>query len=584
MQHRLEQVIAENLHQTHRDRAQFFSSVIQQRTVLAQTITTRPNALAQLRKALSDPNDPVITGQLQAVAASYLPHGFSWVAFHQNRRALAEVGVPLSGPRLEVSLHGQHKRELVWRDGYYLRTRLPLRDAHGFVGTAIMEQPLEVLDQLAADTNQLGQTGEMVICDVSKNPFRCFPERFLKQPFDLPHTVDGIRTPMARVLDGKSGTVSALDFRKQQVMAAYGPVGDTGLGMVLKTDWSEMYAPVREQLHWTLLVLVAFVALSLWLVRSHLQPLLQLIIGSRQAALTNEARFLAAAENNPDGFYLLESVRDAGNAITDFRFVFLNENGVRLVSSLPKEQFIGKTLSEMLPWMRDHGYLQKCRHVAETNEPLTDEFQIEAPGVKASWLSSYAARLGDGVAITLRDISERKNAEQELRSMAESDPLTGLANRASFMERLRHAMAHAAGRARPMALLYLDIDHFKRINDTLGHAAGDELLRTIALRLQDSVRTTDTVARLGGDEFTVVLSEMRDAGDAEVVARKVGNAVRQPLILEGRTLTITSSIGIVLYRGESLEASDLIRRADEALYRAKTEGRDRFMFSYPPET
>ncbi|SHN13844.1 diguanylate cyclase domain-containing protein [Rhizobacter sp. OV335] len=174
---------------------------------------------------------------------------------------------------------------------------------------------------------------------------------------------------------------------------------------------------------------------------------------------------------------------------------------------------------------------------------------------------------------TYADVNDRKIAESRLRRLAEFDTLTGLPNRALFHDRLQQAMARA-NRGGPMALLFLDVDRFKDINDTLGHEAGDKLLKVFAIRMQAAVRESDTVARLAGDEFTIILEGLRDAADARMLAGKMVETLRQPIELGGQSVEVTASIGVTLcIPGEGDDAA-LLRRADAALYEAKRRGRN----------
>jgi diguanylate cyclase (GGDEF)-like protein/PAS domain S-box-containing protein len=176
---------------------------------------------------------------------------------------------------------------------------------------------------------------------------------------------------------------------------------------------------------------------------------------------------------------------------------------------------------------------------------------------------------------TYTDINDAKIAEGRLRRLAEFDTLTGLPNRALFNDRLRQGMARAA-RGKPLALLFLDIDRFKSINDSFGHEAGDKLLKVFAGRMLGAVRQSDTVARLAGDEFTIILEQLASAGDAKAVARKLVEALRQPIAIAGRMLEVTVSIGVALCAPGDGDDVALLRRADEALYEAKRRGRDGF--------
>jgi diguanylate cyclase (GGDEF)-like protein/PAS domain S-box-containing protein len=178
----------------------------------------------------------------------------------------------------------------------------------------------------------------------------------------------------------------------------------------------------------------------------------------------------------------------------------------------------------------------------------------------------------------LIDVTERKAAEAKILHLARTDQLTGLANRATFMERLRQAFAASRRGASAFALLSLDIDRFKEINDTLGHPAGDQLLATVAERLRTSVRESDIVARLGGDEFAILQSELNDGSDAGALAGKIRDALAIPVTLSGNVVRITASVGIATYAPEIATPDDMLAQADVALYRAKEEGRDQYRF------
>ena len=173
------------------------------------------------------------------------------------------------------------------------------------------------------------------------------------------------------------------------------------------------------------------------------------------------------------------------------------------------------------------------------------------------------------------DITDRKRMEDALHSVAHSDALTGLANRPLFSDRLRLALARARRAGTRVAVLYLDIDRFKEVNDKLGHAAGDMLLRDFAARLRAGVRASDTVARFGGDEFVVLLEDVSDQEATLRVAEKILRDAARPLRLEGRDLVATVSIGIAFGHGERSE-EELLRQADAALYQAKAAGRNAY--------
>ena len=186
--------------------------------------------------------------------------------------------------------------------------------------------------------------------------------------------------------------------------------------------------------------------------------------------------------------------------------------------------------------------------------------------------------LGELVFAAGLDISERRQAEHQIEHLAYHDALTGLPNRHLFVDRLDHALTRAQRTEETLAVLFVDIDHFKAINDSLGHTAGDVLLRTIALRLRSSLRTEDTVARLGGDEFTVLVSGLKDPNDLLRLAQKIHSTIKVPVDVASRELTVSASIGVGLYPQDGETAEQLLRNADLAMYRAKELGRDRTQF------
>jgi diguanylate cyclase (GGDEF)-like protein/PAS domain S-box-containing protein len=198
------------------------------------------------------------------------------------------------------------------------------------------------------------------------------------------------------------------------------------------------------------------------------------------------------------------------------------------------------------------------------------------------WLNVRAVRDPEGpvrnYVAMFSDITRLKDAEHNLYRLAYYDELTELPNRTLFQEKIDHAIDLAKRSNRSMALLFIDLDRFKLINDTLGHDAGDALLRAAAMRLKECVRRSDLVARLGGDEFVVMLEELRHAEDAAVTAQKVIAVLSHPFNLNGLEMQVSASIGITLYPEDAENASGLIKNADTAMYRAKERGRNGYQF------
>jgi diguanylate cyclase (GGDEF)-like protein len=189
-------------------------------------------------------------------------------------------------------------------------------------------------------------------------------------------------------------------------------------------------------------------------------------------------------------------------------------------------------------------------------------------------LSGAALLVGLFVAVVVLRHTNRVSRERE--HLAIHDPLTGLPNRTLFMDRLRQSLKRARRRKTLVGVMFIDLDRFKRVNDTLGHASGDQLIRQVAKRLQTAVRAEDIVARLGGDEFVVVIGDVAEVGHILQVVEKMVAAMAVPYLVSGQQLFCSSSIGISVYPNDGADADSLLKNADTAMYHAKGAGRNRF--------
>jgi len=216
--------------------------------------------------------------------------------------------------------------------------------------------------------------------------------------------------------------------------------------------------------------------------------------------------------------------------------------------------------------------------VMRGERPRPFEYRITTKAGKTRWVLqtlAYVRYQGRPAVLgSLLDVTERKRAEEAMRHIAYHDALTGLPNRLLFHNRLMLALAQAANRQQQLAVMWVDLDYFKKVNDSLGHSVGDRLLQSVGDRLSGLLRSTDTVARLGGDEFLLLLPGIRRPEDAQIVAEKLLKAFRNPFKLEGRQLRSIASIGMALYRDDGEDADTLMRNADIAMYAAKKQGRD----------
>jgi len=280
----------------------------------------------------------------------------------------------------------------------------------------------------------------------------------------------------------------------------------------------------------------------------------------------------------------VEQALDAIEVIdSQHRIVFVNPAWERLTGWAEAEA-IGQTPNELLgSGHHSPEQLGAIQARLDSGEPWTGRLVSQARDGRQLIQEVHVAPLagGDGavehfVAIR-RDISDRLRVEEELAHNATHDPLTGLANRVLFVDRVQHVIDRGQRAPAPLfALMFVDLDRFKLVNDSLGHSAGDELLRELARRLQGCVRPADTVARLGGDEFAILLEDLARVGDVYRLARRVLAVFEQPFAVQGHELYSAGSIGIAMSSTGYREAAGLLRDADVAMYRAKAQGGGRF--------
>ncbi|ALP52322.1 hypothetical protein Tel_03715 [Candidatus Tenderia electrophaga] len=300
---------------------------------------------------------------------------------------------------------------------------------------------------------------------------------------------------------------------------------------------------------------------------------------AEQELIDSEERWRSLTENSPDHILTL-------NAALRIEFANHAAPGQRV------EDLIGTCILDYVenPFKRRE-VESKLRTTLSAGAPCSYETEHTAPdGDIIYYESRVAPRIVDGdiVGLTLstRDITQRKRDEAQIQHLAYHDELTGLPNRRLLMDRLDHSLAIARRHHTKGALLFLDLDRFKTINDSLGHAVGDAVLCEVAKRLSQHVRAEDSVARLGGDEFMVLLPELKNddneaSYEASVVAEKLRHSLSQPYFLNGHQYHTTPSIGVVIFPFVDESADDILKHADTAMYRAKAAGRDEIRFYRP---
>jgi len=486
--------------------------------------------------------------------------------------ARSSAGRFIEHPDVVIALVAAYRTELLLKDGrHFLRMRVPIRDGDRDIGYVLAEDPLPELARLFAEVESSGETAALVLCTAMDDATQCLPSRNNPRAMRVPRETRGRALPISLALDHEVGIGETLDFRGHRVLAAYGPVGFTGLGMVVKIDAAELNAPLGRRFGSAIVLLAALVAAGVWLLRRRLAPLTNALVEAREQATRIAAQFKGAAESSLDAYFLMDAVRDRRGGVLDFRIRYLNASGEVLVAR-PSEDIAGKTLREVLPDEQARYFIARYARIVATGTSLSEEFRMSATDASAPWIDHQAVKLGDGVSVTARDITQRKNVERQLRSRAENDALTGLPNRALFFDRLGLALAQARQTSSGVGVLFLDVDRFKPVNDTHGHPVGDAVLVEFGKRLRGAVRATDTVARLGGDEFAILLPRVEGMAPAERIANDIVAAMKAPFVIGTLHLSIGTSIGVGFSSGHDT-AEALVGRADRSLYRAKRNGR-----------
>jgi diguanylate cyclase (GGDEF)-like protein/PAS domain S-box-containing protein len=282
----------------------------------------------------------------------------------------------------------------------------------------------------------------------------------------------------------------------------------------------------------------------------------------------------AVLDSSPDGIMRVDS---------ELRVEYVNRQVVQQ-SGRPSEDWVGRTLRELgYPEAAVSEWDEQATKVFKTGERADRLVAVERAG-EGQWFEVIMAPEfePDGsvahVVATSRDITQRKLDQERLEELATHDPLTGLVNRSGLLDEITRSLGAGRRSGRATAVLMLDLDHFKYVNDSMGHGVGDELLRAVAGRIESIVRSGDLVARPGGDEFVIVMRELDDPVDAVRAARRLVHEFRSPFLVHDAELFSTASVGVALAMGigpESTGADDLVREADTAMYLAKDEGRDR---------
>jgi diguanylate cyclase (GGDEF)-like protein len=290
-----------------------------------------------------------------------------------------------------------------------------------------------------------------------------------------------------------------------------------------------------------------------------------------------QAAYRMATEEGSEGFYIARPVRDGQEDVVDFEIIDSNHRGAEFLRER-REELIGKRISLLYAGANPERLMSWLREAVAKG---FYENEVEVPGdspFRLAWAHVKAVRTNGDLAITLRDISERRAQVAELERRSNQDELTALPNRHWAQAYLPRAVGQAEKHGVQLGILFVDLDGFKKVNDTMGHAVGDEVLRTAALRIKEAVRPHDNVVRIGGDEFVVIIEQIEHRQDAAHVAQRVVQAFRQSIRTSKGVHAVGASIGIATFPADGANAETLLQNADIAMYSVKTAGKGGYRF------
>jgi diguanylate cyclase (GGDEF)-like protein len=347
-----------------------------------------------------------------------------------------------------------------------------------------------------------------------------------------------------------------------QAVKGYPLVALTGLDV---QDTLAPYQAKRDDLireaRWATAVLVAFMLIAMTQ---------SIRLGWRKYQLEQtQATYRMATEGGNEGFYIVRPIHDTQGAIVDFEIIDSNHRGAEFLGRR-RDAVVGSKISSLYAETDFERPMTRLRQAMEAGFYEDDaEVPNDSP-LRAQWVHFRIVRSNGDLGVTLRDISDTKAYVEELERRSNEDALTGLPNRNWVQTYLPQAIGLAAANGAKLALLFVDLDDFKAVNDAMGHPAGDELLRNAARRLRVAVRPQDKVVRLGGDEFVIILDRIAHERDAAHVAERILQAFQESFTLSQGVHSVSTSIGISVFPADGTDADTLLRNADIAMYAVKT--------------
>ncbi|RKT45769.1 bifunctional diguanylate cyclase/phosphodiesterase [Thiocapsa rosea] len=445
----------------------------------------------------------------------------------------------------------------------------PILQGQHPIGALALQVNLDTLMPVVSDRTGLGTTGETVLAvqDGQAARYTIALERMPGAPFTNRVPLERTAEPMRLALAGSQGSGLVKDYGDIEVAAGWRYLPALGWGMVVKIDAAEAMAPLHAMQQATAWAFTLFVLAS----ASAALVLGRRLVRDETTIAAQQARYRAMLGSMNDGVALYRPRPDG----SEFVLIDINPAAQRIAGVAGRKEVLGLPSRIVFPGLEAAGIYAAFRRVHRHGGRETISPAVYDKGSARLWLESDVIRLEGGEILSvLKDITARRAADERIEHLAHHDGLTGLVNRHNLEILLQQELHSAHREGRRLAVLFIDLDRFKVINDTLGHHIGDLLLVEVARRLRRDVRENDIVARQGGDEFVVVLTAMERAEDAAPVAAKILSALGEPYTIDGERLHTSPSIGISIYPDDGLDADTLMKNADTAMYHAKEQGRN----------
>ncbi|MCW5601406.1 diguanylate cyclase [Nitrosomonas sp.] len=560
-----------------KSKADFFESQIEEGLVDSYAMATHPYLIQSLLQVNAQPGSTHAMRDMKREIDSLLLAGFTAITVYDiNSNQAMQGGHFSQNQSQKFPLHAYPNSFLTWDDNQlilHMRKEVLGQDEE-LIGSITIEKSLPQLNRILTNIGEIGKTTEFMVCEpleVGGHEIACLLSRADGIAFkQLSPLAKGVALPISHALEGKSGILTLKEDNQVPRVAAYTPLGT--FGMVLMQDKNEFYAPMTEQIKIIAASLIVLIIIGILLLSWLVLPLMHKLASSERRARERLKECKCLHEIRRDMERNLQENEFYQKVIVCLIKAMQFPEITSVMIQLDDKQFVSDSYNK--------DSMHRLQAQIEVNDRIYGSLHVVYSEDQPFWLPEEQDLI-DTVASVLGRWIEREQAKQSIIQMATHDVLTGLPNRYLLQDRLRQVLAHNRRTQEQAAVLFVDLDHFKNINDSLGHAVGDLLLQEVAERLNGAIRTEDTVARHGGDEFIILLQNITSSQEAKLVAQKILNELIRSFYIHGKELHIGGSIGIALFPSDGNDVKTLLRSSDIAMYHAKKSGRNNYQFFSP---